>query len=453
MIKQVLRVTMLVILLPACAASVVGNSETSIPKPTSSQELTPIPNVLYVDPDIDEGPISPYIFGSNYGPWTAVPAGKMGDALNSHVTVLRFPGGEWGDQNDLQKYQLDLFMDLLNKMHSIPTISVRLLNGTPQAAAQLVHYANIEMGYKVRYWSIGNEPDLYENRPNVDYDTIQFNQEWQAIALAMKAVDPTIQLLGPELSGSYTSNFSTNPKDTAGRDWMTEFLKANSDLVDIVTYHRYPFPIARTANNATADEMRQDLPEWTRTVQYLHQLIQETTGKDLRIGVTEASGYYNPAVQGLTTPDSLFHAIWWADVLGQMVDENVFMVNQWDFTTASGQNGGWGLLSIGGVRPEYYDYQLYSLFGTERVYAASGVAGVSVYSAKRNDGTLTVLIVNMSDSQQHVPLQIHGFKAARAEVWLFDAAHAAENLGAQALRGDGMLDLPAQSVSLYTITK
>ena len=415
--------------------------------------VTAKPGSLFVDPGRDLGPISPYIYGSNIGPWTAVPAGKMAEALDSHVTAFRFPGGNWGDQNDIQTYHLDSFINFCQKMNALPTVSVRLLGGTPEAAASLVKYANIEKGYKIRYWSIGNEPDLYEHLPNVDYDTGRFNQEWRAIAVAMKAVDPTILLMGPELSGNYTSNFATNPKDTSGQDWMSEFLKANGDLTDIVTYHRYPFPISYSADSVTIDELRQDPPEWTRTVGYLRNLIRETTGKDLPIAVTETNSNSAPVVQGEATPDSFYNAIWWADVLGRMIDENIFMVNHFLLTNASGQSGGWGLITIGGNRPTYYVYQMYNHFGTERLYAASGIKDVSVYAAKRKDGSLTIMVINLTDSEQRVALQVRGVKLSKAETWLFDAVHNAENLGNRALPAETGLDLPAQSINLFVIGK
>jgi hypothetical protein len=140
-------------------------------------------------------------------------------------------------------------------------------------------------------------------------------------------------------------------------------------------------------------------------------------------------------------------------VLGQLIDENVFMVNQFLLTNASGQSGGWGLVTISGVRPTYYVYQMYSHFGNKLVYASSGVEFVTVYAAKREDGTLTVLVINLSETEQHVPLQVRGVTLSRAEVWLFDATHNAEDLGQQSFPLDGALDLPAQSITLYAIGK
>jgi hypothetical protein len=439
------------ILLAACGMKGAGGTAGPDSNAVPATMPTPIPNVLTVNPKMELGPISPYVYGSNYGPWTAVPFGKMEEALDSHVTAIRWPGGNWGDRNDIRTNQLDSFINLCKQIGAIPTISVRLIDGTPEAAAQLVRYANIEKGYQIHHWSIGNEPDLFARRPAVEYDTLRFNREWRAIAMAMKAVDPTILLMGPELSGGYTSNFATNPKDASGRDWMSEFLKVNGDLTDIVTYHRYPFPVNTTGEGYSVEDLRQDLPEWNRTVHYLRGLVRESTGRDLPIAVTEASSDWSSAIRGEGTPDSFYHAIWWADALGRLIDENVVMVNQWDLTTASGEQGGWGLIAISGVRPTYYVYQMYHQFGTERVYAASGLADVTVYAAKRTDGGLTIMVINLADTEKRVPLQVQGVKFSKADFWLFDAKHNAEDLGEQRFPANGELVLPPLSISLYVV--
>lgn len=202
------------------------------------------------------------------------------------------------------QYQIDLFMNFCKQVGAIPTVSVRLLDGTPQAAAELVRYINIEKKYGVLYWSIGNEPDLYEGRPNVDYDTVRFNQEWRAIAVAMKAVDPTILLLGPELHGTYTSNYATNPKDTAGRDWMTEFLKANGDRVDGITVHRYPMYAPGDPNPVTVERLRQSTLEWGNIVTYLRDMIHRLTGRDLPMAFTEVN--WIPAMLWVGWPRRIF---------------------------------------------------------------------------------------------------------------------------------------------------
>jgi hypothetical protein len=61
------------------------------------------------------------------------------------------------------------------------------------------------------------------------------------------------------------------------------------------------------------------------------------------------------------------------------------------------------------------------------------------------------MVINLTDSQQQVPLQIQGMQPAQAEVWRFDATHNAVDLGQLAMPADGKLVLPAQSITLFAI--
>ena len=435
---------------PAATSTPPAPTDTPLPpSPTpwpATAVPTPLAGSLFVDPNMALGPISPYLYGSNYGPWVAVPFNMLDAAFNSHVTVLRWPGGNWGDANEIQPLQLDTFMGLFKDKGIIPTISVRLLNGSPDTAAGLVRYANFQKGYNIHYWSIGNEPNLYEPFIQQPYDTERLNREWRAIALAMKAVDPSIELLGPELS-QFTSDPSYNPKDNAGRDFMTEFLKANGDLTDLVTIHRYPFPTNLKGAVASIDEMRANSAEWDRTIPYLRNLIHETTGRDIPIGVTEINSYWSQQTGGPTTPDSFYSAIWYADVLGRLIKQKAFMANYFVFTD---RNTGFGLIYGSTLRPTYYVFQMYSHFGGQQVYAASGVPNVSIYAAKREDGALTLMAINLSDTEQEIPLQVQGLTLSEAGTWLFDATHNAEDVGATDLSG-GTVSLPAQSLTLFEV--
>ena len=71
--------------------------------------------------------------------------------------------------------------------------------------------------------------------------------EWRKFADAMRAVDPTIVLIGPEVH-QFTGTPDVDPKDSTGADWMRTFLQIAGDKVDIVSFHRYPVPAtSRTA--------------------------------------------------------------------------------------------------------------------------------------------------------------------------------------------------------------
>jgi hypothetical protein len=126
------------------------------------------------------------------------------------------------------------------------------------------------------------------------------------------------------------------------------------------------------------------------------------------------------------------------------------MVNQFEL---SNRRGALGLIFNSELRPTYYVFQMYSHFGNELVYSSSGVDFVTVYAAKREDGALTLMVINMTDFEQRIPLQINGKTPKQAEVWLFDATHKAEDLGQQAMPSNGAVVLPARSITLYALSK
>lgn len=408
---------------------------------------TPVPGALFVDPGADLGPISPYLFGTNYGPMHAVALEVMPQVEDAGFTALRFPGGAWTDAVDIKPFQIDQFIAFCNQVGAMPTISVRLLAGQPETAAELVRYANIQKKYNVVYWSIGNEPSIFTqlNQADYDYTSEHLNREWRAIAEAMKAVDPTIQLMGPEIH-QWNLSYETTPKDSAGRDWMTEFLKANGDLLDVVTVHRYP--LHSPSNPVTIQALRENTRQWVAEVEYLRSLTREILGRELPIAITELNSDPSPAMMQETSPDSFYNAIWYADVLGQTMNADVFMVNQW---VLSQRTTGLGLFKGPEIRPTFYVFPLYKNFGSQQVYAASGVTDVDIFAARREDGALTLMVINLSDSQQIIPLQVKGLKLTEADVWLLDATHNAEHLGALPFAADGALTLPAQSATLFVL--
>jgi len=144
--------------------------------------------------------------------------------------------------------------------------------------------------------------------------------------------------------------------------------------------------------------------------------------------------------------DSHMNAIWFADVLGRLIEQKVLMVDQFAIATQYGIVGGLA------INPIYYDYLMYGQFGTKLVRSASDDPLVSVYASKRSDGTLAVMIVNLSATAQTKPITILGWAGISAEEWLFDKAHKAEKTGTAQL-GDGGVTLAAESVTLLIVEK
>jgi len=109
------------------------------------------------------------------------------------------------------------------------------------------------------------------------------------------------------------------PSGQDRQDWMTDFLKANGDLVDIITVHRYPIYSASSSMPITVDTLRQNTLEWESMVNYLRDMIHQITGRDIPIAFTEVNSDPTNVVGGVASPDSFYNAIWYADVVGRLI--------------------------------------------------------------------------------------------------------------------------------------
>jgi hypothetical protein len=451
-------VLLLGILLLACSQPPVAPPAATTSAATAPAQVAattpppqPPPGALYVDATHDLGMIPATVYGTNYGPWISVPLAVQDAFEHSGLRLLRFPGGAYGDEHNLRPLQIDQFLTLASRIDAEPLISVRLIGSTPEQAVALLRYTNLEQNYGVRYWSIGNEPSLYITAYNApDWDTDYYNARWREFALALKEADPTILLFGPD-THQFTADLASNPQDPAGRDWLASFLEANGDLVDVVTIHRYPFPAGLAAPATTIDQLRANSREWDAIIPALRGLIHEKASRDLPIAVTEVNSHWTQAIAGEATPDSHFNAIWWGDVLGRLIRNGVDYVAHFALQTNPGQ-GGWGLLARDEVRPSYYVYQMYARFGDRLRFAASPVEEVSLFAALDGDGALTLMLVNLSDQAQSLPLQLDHFEpTGDAAIWRFDATHQAARLEDVPLASGASLAVPPQSMTLYTV--
>ncbi len=161
------------------------------------------------------------LFGSNLewpwdgmGVWNSSAAtsnlNTVAFARQAGFTVERFPGGLYADYYDwrngvgvqtarpaasplpgaspsLNTFGTDEAMQFAGATSAELLITVNILTGTPQQAADWVRYVNAS-GTRVRYWEIGNE----------SYSTAMTPDQYAALFLqfaqAMRAVDPNIKL-------------------------------------------------------------------------------------------------------------------------------------------------------------------------------------------------------------------------------------------------------------------
>lgn len=433
---------------PAAQAPAVGSPSTAVAQPTPAPSPTPRPPGLAVDAAAEIGPISPLVFGTNTGPWTGIPLDMQDEVRAAGLTLLRFPGGNWGDENDLRDYQLDPFLQLCATEGYEPLLSVRLLGGSPASAAELVRYVNIEQQYGVHYWSIGNEPSLYASRRQVEgYDTARYNREWRAIAEAMRAVDPDIIFVGPD---THQFDAAGGPNDGAGKSWVGEFLRANGDMVGVVAIHRYPFPRSLSDGPPEAEALRDSSAEWDTLIPALRELVRSSAGRDIPLAVTEVNSNWTGGGRAETTPDSHLGAIWWADSLARMIRQRVEIVAH--FAIHGPRREGWGLVEKYKVRPAYHVYPLLRRLGETLLVADGDDPDVTVLAARRADGALTLALVNRAAAAKDLPLSLGGFSpGGPAERYLLDRETPGERIDDLPADSLSRLALPAESLTVLVI--
>lgn len=419
--------------------------------------------VLTVDTSQSRGTISPFVYGSNLGQNAIIPLSMMDTAAAAGINFARLGGGD-SDRYDLRKSIIEVFIFQARALGAEPLVTVRLAGGSPEDAAEAVRYANIERGHNIRYWSIGNEPNIFESTVGDDYTVERFNAEWRAIAEAMLEVDPDIILVGPDITQYVPLSVDGDnivysegadgghPRDSEGKDWLIEFLNANGDLVDIISFHRYPYPGLGATHDAiaTIEDLRVNSREWDTIVPNWRQIILDTTGREYPIAVTEVNSNSSLSCGGEASLDSFYNALWFADVLGRLIDNQVDIAASWDMQGIGSRC--YGLITSNGVRPIYYTYLMYTHFGSELLSADSSDPDVRIYAALRDDGALTIIVINLGPDEATKTLDLGDFEAAGdAEVWLFDASHNAEQQNSISLSSGAQITVPAQSMTLYVL--
>src|SRR5256886_3828551 len=182
------------------------------------------------------------------------------------VPIIRYPGGNfvsgynwldgvgpkqdrprvldkaWNSMNSNQ-FGTNEFMAWCKAVGTQPLMGLNLGTGTPEEAAALVEYCNIDKGtkwsdlrrkhglaepYKVKRWCLGNEMD---GPWQIGHMTAtEYGMRAQDAARQMRYVDPSLQLIACGSSGPFMPTYL---------EWDREVLEQCYDYVDGLSLHRY----------------------------------------------------------------------------------------------------------------------------------------------------------------------------------------------------------------------
>ncbi len=382
-------------------------------------------------------PISPYLLGSNVFPKVgtnskdAALSGFMSYSpqvvaglKSAHVQLLRFPGGNWGEEHTPSVEQLNDFSDLLNQVGAEGIMQVQLsdpnditpvpLDTRATRASLLVDYMNNRQSiqrlgqnspfHPIKYWTIGNEPDLLINPDTGKKFTVaDYVNDFITYSLAMHQRDPNIKIFGPEIS-QYQGQ-AQEPKDATRALWMDDFLKGiaayertNSlpfHILDGVSFHRYPF--GPTGENANA--LLNNPAQWDSALPTLRQFIVNQFGTDLPIAITEIN-----TNSGKGIPAQNLAAAWWAETLGELMSNQVQYVT---FFSTEGVNAPYPLFTTPNLNETALlrVMQLFAQLQNNLVPLQGQNGPVSIYATQ--DGahnTVSLFLVNKTATDQQVSI-------------------------------------------------
>src|ERR1035437_2934295 len=189
--------------------------------------------------------ISNHFFGQNawmpYAVGGTILGGQLdkhwGDIKNSNASIIRY-GGIAADKDMPTDAQYISVSDSMRANGLEPIIQVPSYNNryTAQQAADIVTYINVSKERHIKYWIIGNEPEF-----SYSFTTsAQIANYFRPFASAMKSVDPSILIVGPECA-EFNQNIINGLTTPNGPDDITGKDVAGRYYLHVISFHTYPF--------------------------------------------------------------------------------------------------------------------------------------------------------------------------------------------------------------------
>jgi len=275
-------------------------------------------------------------------------------------------------------------------------------------AADIVEFINDTHGRNVKYWSIGNEPD-HDGSPYPQPESAAYIAGYlKEFASAMKAVDPSIKIMGPETAW-YNEGIIHALTDCGGAYDVTGQDIHGRYYLDIISFHHYGFGGGSDQTRANVIAKLMDTNGFNARLTTLKNRLatcdsahSRTGGNALKIAVTEANvDYYNPTGDGLSGVGaaSFLGGQYWAELMGIAMSHGVNFVTFWSVVEGNIPELELGYIDAdGSLRSTYHHFSMMSKnFRGNAVTAADNRANVKAFAAKDTD-QVVVLLLNQETS-------------------------------------------------------
>jgi len=356
--------------------------------------------------------ISPLLYGQNAWMPKAIGNYVVNGSLDKHWGKLKDcgikfvrVGGTSNDGNLPTNAQFIALVDSIRRIGAEPLLQVPYNNGSysETTAANTVRYLNITMGRNVKYWTIANEPDgnysMTTPTPIATY--------FKRFATAMKLADPTIKIVGPDLTYLYSSIYSSligGADDITGKDVNGNY------MIDVVAFHCYRgYGGLQTRANVTTDapaKFKTDATTVTGLINAANTKNARTGDNKLSWAVTEFNvNYKNPTTNDAAGVGShgFLNGQYWAECIGYAMQYSALAFMPWCVHESSGNRTSYDVGFLDGAngqypRSSYYHLQFMAVNNKSNFATSTDNQSlVKVVSSKDATGT-TVIILNEEET-------------------------------------------------------
>jgi hypothetical protein len=316
-------------------------------------------------------------------------------ALNPGLIRLQAPPSTLNPEESAA--MLDQFIAYARQLGAEPMVTVPLNSPNFKMAADWVRYCNVEKKYKVLYWAIGNEPDSGNNLEPGKYNVYDYINDYRDLYNAMKRVDPSLFIFGPELASKYTE---------AEDDWVTPFLQYNGDIVNEVSIHRYAIS---NAVSLSSQVLLADLRHEAAVLESVRDKISENSDFNIPLVVTGGKAC-SEGVTAKTKEEAMrldfWCALWEADEKGIDLNEGLPM----DLSSLSWPETLNGSPVSFQPNPSYWALKFWSLMIRGKIITAVVQnSDISVYATQDfQSKDVTLMIINKGDRYWRPKILLNG---------------------------------------------
>lgn len=351
--------------------------------------------------------ISPILVGTNV--WFINPSKQVWDLTEqSGVKSIRI-GGHAYDVNMPSKAEL---LDWVKKIQSIgaePIMQVSQYD-SPEAAADLVTYFNVDLasGKPIKYWNIGNEPWLQNKKPNLSEVGPMVEKYFKPRAVAMKAVDATIKIYGPDLC--YYIDEAINDLFGGANDISGKIPGKEYYYCDGISWHRYPQDTNINLAYEGIENFRESIVKCKAKVDSVNILHNRTGDDALGWGIGEYNAKGGPQVHTWENGQMF------GGVLDLCMKYEATYATTWSMFEHNGDRKGSDFSFIDGAhmtpRPSYRHMQMIANnFSGEYIDGKSTLKDIITFGSKQGS-KISVMIMNRSDKTVSFNLNLNDQKVS-----------------------------------------